>query len=317
MPIKGSTECISWTYIWAMRKLPPLSAVRVFEAAARLENFTAAANELGMTQAAVSYQVKLLEQRLGAPLFVREKGRVRLSSLGARLIPSLKEGFDLIERAFAESNEDDEALLTVATTFTFANTWLAWRLGAFQVLHPDLAVRLTTGNALIDLKAGDADVAIRAAAAPREGLDSTELMQVDFSPMCTPSCLRRTEAGLGRPIEPADLPNLPLISPDDDWWDHWFAAAGVEGATRSRTRGLRLDSQADEGHAAMGGQGFVLLTPAFWKNDIADGRLVQPFALTATAGFRYWLVTAPERRSVPKVKRFREWIMAMVAETAP
>jgi len=300
-----------------MRNIPPLAAVRVFEAAARLENFTAAATELGMTQAAVSYQVKMLEQRLGAPLFVREKGRVRLSTSGARLLPPLKEGFDLIERAFASISEDDEALLTVATTFTFANTWLAWRLGAFQVLHPDLAVRLRTGNTLVDLRAGDADVAIRAGAKPWDGLECAPLMQVDFSPMCTPACLKRTEQALGRPIEPADLLALPLISPDDEWWDHWFAAAGVEGAARPRTSGLRLDSQADEGHAAMGGQGFVLLTPAFWRNDMADGRLVQPFALTATTGFRYWLVSAPERRSVPKVKRFREWIMAKVAETTP
>ena len=296
-----------------MRRLPPLSAVRVFEAAARLENFTAAAGELGMTQAAVSYQVKLLEQRLGAPLFVREKGRVRLSMLGARLFPSLKEGFDLIERAFADSSADDEALLTVATTFTFANTWLAWRLGSFQIEHPDLAVRLTTGNNLVDLKSGDADVAIRAGANPWDGLDSLPLMQNDFTPMCTPSFLKRTEAALGRRIEPADLPSL-LLSPDDTWWDYWFAAAGVASRPIRRTTGLRLDSQADEGHAAMGGQGFVLLTPAFWRNDIRDGRLVQPFTLTASAGYRYWLVTAPERRAVPKVKRFREWILAKVAE---
>jgi LysR family glycine cleavage system transcriptional activator len=200
----------------------------------------------------------------------------------------------------------------VATTFTFANTWLAWRLGGFQVEHPDLAVRLATGNRLVDLKAGEADVAIRAGAIEWAGLESTTLMAVDFSPMCAPSCLARTEAALGRPVVPTDLPNLPLISPDDNWWDAWFAAAGVDGGARRRRAGLRLDSQADEGHAAMGGQGFVLLTPAFWKNDMADGRLVQPFALTATAGFRYWLVIAPERRNVPKIKRFREWLTAQV-----
>ena len=88
-----------------------------------------------------------------------------------------------------------------------------------------------------------------------------------------------------------------MISPEDYWWDRWFAAAGVEGAEhRPRTAGLRLDSQADEGHAAMGGRGFVLLTPAFWRNDIKDGRLCMPFDLTATAGFRYWLAIAPERQ---------------------
>ncbi len=299
-----------------MRQIPPLAAIRAFEAAARLENFTAAAVELGMTQAAVSYQVKALEERIGASLFVREKGRAALTPLGRQLLPSLSQAFDGIAQAFAATREEDEALLTVTTTFTFANTWLAWRLGGFQVEHPDLAVRLATGNRLVDLKTGEADVAIRAGAKEWDGLDSTPLMAVDFSPMCAPSCLARTEAALGRPIVPADLPGLPLITPDDSWWDAWFAAAGVDGGARRRRAGLRLDSQADEGQAVMGGQGFVLLTPAFWKNDIADGRLVQPFALTATAGFRYWLVIAPERRNVPKIKRFKEWLMEQVEEAA-
>ena len=299
-----------------MRRLPPLAAIRVFEAAARLENFTAAANELGMTQAAVSYQVKLLEERLGAALFVREKGRARLTGLGLRLLPQLTKALDTIEGAFAELREEDEGLLTVATTFTFANTWLAWRLGAFQVEHPDLAVRLATSNKLVDLRAGEADVAIRAGARPWEGLVSVELMKVDFSPMCAPSFWKRMSEQLGRAPEPADLPNLPLISPEDYWWDKWVEAAGVEGAAdRPRKPGLRLDSQADEGHAAMGGQGFVLLTPAFWKNDLRDGRLCQPFDLTATAGFRYWLCISPERRNVPKIKRFREWLLHQVEQS--
>ncbi len=265
-----------------------------------------------MTQAAVSYQVKLLEERLGAALFLREKGRAKLTSLGQRLLPQLTQAFDTIEAAFASQREEDEGLLTVATTFTFANTWLAWRLGSFQVEHPDLAVRLATSNKLVDLRTGEADVAIRAGARPWEGLVSVELMKVDFSPMCTPSFLARVEEQLGRKLEPADLPNLPLISPEDYWWDKWFEAAGVESADRPRKAGLRLDSQADEGHAAMGGQGFVLLTPAFWKNDMRDGRLTQPFELTATAGFRYWLCIAPERRNVPKIKRFKEWLLRQV-----
>ena len=129
-----------------MRRLPPMAAVRAFEAAARTENFTAAAAELGMTQAAVSYQVKSLEERLGAPLFVREKGRARLTPLGARLLPSLTSAFDTIEAAFASHRQEDESLLTVTTTHTFANTWLAWRLGGFQMEHTDLAVRMTTSN---------------------------------------------------------------------------------------------------------------------------------------------------------------------------
>src|SRR3989337_4264418 len=126
-----------------MRKLPPLTAVRAFEAAARNESFTAAAAELGLTQAAVSYQVKAWEERLGAPLFVRERGRARLTPLGLRLLPTLTQAFDSIEAAFASHKAEDESLLTRTTTSTFANTWLAGRLGGFQMEHADLGVRGT------------------------------------------------------------------------------------------------------------------------------------------------------------------------------
>ena len=296
-----------------MRQMPPLAAVRVFEAAARHESFTAAAAELGMTQAAVSYQIKALEERLGAPLFVRGRGRAVLTPLGARLQPALSGALNAIAQAFAVNRAEDAALLTVATTFTFANTWLAWRLGGFQVEHPDLAVRLATNNRPVDLAAGEADVAIRAGVGPWPGLDAVPLIPFDFTPRCAPSCLARIEAELGRALVPADLTTQQLISPEDDWWDMWFAAAGVESAGRPRSAGLRLDSQADEGHAAMGGQGFALLTPAFWKSDIGVGRLVQPFTLTATAGYRYWLVVSPARANVPKIKRFREWLLRQVA----
>lgn len=297
-----------------MRKLPPLTAVRVFEAAARHQNFTAAASELGMTQAAVSYQVKSLEDRVGAPLFVRERGRARLTPLGEQLQPVLTRALDSIAQVFAATRAEDESLLTITTTFTFANTWLTWRLGSFQLEHPGLAVRLVTDYRLVDLRSGEADVGIRTGTGPWEDLEATPLLPVEFTPMCTPSFLEQTERRLGRKLEPGDLPHLPLISPSDEWWDIWFKAAGVEGESRARPPGLRLDSQADEGHAAMGGQGFVLLTPAFWRNDIRDGRLVQPFALTATAGWHYYLVVPPERRNVPKIKRFREWLLAKMEQ---
>src|SRR3982750_1541309 len=185
-----------------MRRLPPLAAIRAFEAAARTENFTAAAAELGMTQAAVSYQVKSLEERLGSPLFIREKGRARLTPLGARLLPPLSGAFDSIETAFASHREEDESLLTVTTTHTFANTWLAWRLGAFQMAHPELAVRLSTSNELVDLKAGDADLAIRAGPGSWPGLECYELFPSQFTPMGSPECIAAEERKLGRKIEP-------------------------------------------------------------------------------------------------------------------
>ena len=181
-------------------------AIRAFEAAARTENFTAAAAELGMTQAAVSYQVKSLEERLGSPLFVREKGRVRLTPLGARLLPALSGAFDAIEAAFASHRQEDETLLTVSTTHTFANTWLAWTLGGFQMEHPDLAVRMTTSNELCDLRAGDADVAIRAGRGDWEGLEQHRLFESAFTPMTSPERIAEVERKLGRPLQPHDIP---------------------------------------------------------------------------------------------------------------
>jgi LysR family glycine cleavage system transcriptional activator len=297
-----------------MRRLPPLTAVRAFEAAARTENFTAAAAELGLTQAAVSYQVKALEERLGAALFVRERGRARLTPLGQRLLPTLSQAFDSIEAAFATHQAEDESLLTVTTTHTFANTWLAWRLGGFQMEHPDLAVRMTTSNEIVDLRSGDADVAIRAGRGDWQGLEMHKLIESDFTPMASPQCIAKFERDLGRKLTPADLPDLPLIGPQDEWWARWFRDAGVPLDGHRPRGGIRLDSQANEGHAAMAGQGLALLTPFLWRGDMAAGRLVQPFALTSTAGYAYWLAYPPERRMVPKVKRFREWLLASIRE---
>lgn len=300
-----------------MRKLPPLAAVRAFEAAARSENFTAAAIELGMTQAAISYQVKALEDRLGAALFVRERGRVRLTPLGARLLPTLTGAFDAIEAAFAAHRQEDEALLTVTTTHTFANTWLAWRLGAFQMEHPDLAVRMTTSNDLVDLGSGEADVAIRAGTGNWDGLELRRLFASTFTPMASPQCVARVEQKLGRALEPGDIPGQQLIGPSDDWWRQWFGDNGVEvEAERLHRPGVRLDNQANEGHAAMAGQGFALLTPALWQGDIAAGRLAMPFPeRVSSRGWAYWLAYPPERRNAAKVKRFRAWLEAEMARS--
>jgi LysR family glycine cleavage system transcriptional activator len=292
-----------------------MAAVRAFEAAARTENFTVAAAELGMTQAAVSYQVKSLEERLGAPLFVRERGRVRLTPLGSRLVPALTGAFDALEAAFASHKAEDESLLTVTTTHTFANTWLAWRLGAFQMEHPDLAVRMTTSNEVIDLRSGDADIGIRAGSGGWEGLEHHRLFDSSFTPMASPECLAAAQGKLGRALEPNDIPHQTLIGPGDDWWQQWFADNGVPAdESVLRRAGIRLDNQANEGHAAMAGQGFALLTPLLWKGDVAAGRLAVPFPERISArGWAYWLVYPSERRTVPKVKRFRDWLIAEIA----
>jgi LysR family glycine cleavage system transcriptional activator len=296
----------------AMRHIPPLAAVRVFEAAARHENFTAAATELGMTQAAVSYQVKLLEERLGVPLFRREKRRVLLTDAGRRAAAPISRAFDAIDGAFADLRAEDEALLTVSTSNTFANTWLAWRLGAFQMANPATAVRLLSSDTLVDFASSDVDCAIRSGRGPWPGLAREKLVAIDFTPMCSPDFLAR------HPLtSPADLLEVPQISAHDPWWAHWLREAGVDVPSGPPRIGVRLDSQAHEGHAAMAGQGVAMLTPFFWRKDLAEGRLVRPFEQVSTRGYAYWIVYPEHRRSVPKIKRLREWLIAELARDLP
>jgi LysR family transcriptional regulator, glycine cleavage system transcriptional activator len=292
-----------------MRNLPPLSAVRAFEAAARHENFTAAANELGMTQAAISYQIKVLEDRIRQPLFRREKKRVVLTEAGRRVAGELSRAFDVIDAGFAQLRQDDAATLTIATTATFANAWLAWNLGAYQMRNPDMAVRMTAGEALTDFAREDVDVAIRSGLGNWDGVHTDLLFRVDFTPMCSPQFLDAR----GGTIAPADLLDLPLIGPDDPWWLHWLGEAGVAVTGQPGRGGVRLDSQASEGHAAMAGQGVAMLTPFFWRNDLREGRLVQPFAQVSSRGYGYWLVTPAHRLSVPKISRFRHWLLDEIA----
>jgi len=293
-----------------MRRLPPLSAIRVFEAAARHLNFTAAAAELGMTQAAVSYQVKLLEEKLGVALFRRDGRGVRLTPAGERAAPQVARGFDALDAAFARLRSENESMMTVSTTQTFANTWLAWKLGGFQMNNPNMAVRLVATDTITDFAKDEVDVAIRAGRGGWPGLERHLLFQVYFTPMCSPDFLARH----GGRIEPKDMLNLPMISPHDPWWPHWLREAGVEVDENEIRPGVRLDVQAHEGHAAMAGQGVAMLTPFLWRNDLAEGRLVRLSDQLSTRGFGYWLVYPEERRLVPKIKRFREWLLQEIGE---
>lgn len=292
-----------------MRNLPPLAAVRVFEAAARHENFTAAAAELGMTQAAVSYQVRVLEERTGQPLFRREKKRVILTDAGRRVAGEVTRAFDAMDASFAQLRADDAAMLTISTSQTFANTWFAWRLGSFQMAHPEMGVRLLVSDALIDFAVEDVDVAVRSGRGPWPGLLADKLITVDFTPMCSPEFLARN----GGTLKPADVLNLSIISPHDSWWPYWLREAGVDAPDVADRPGVRLDSQAHEGNAAMAGQGIAMLTPFFWRNDLAEGRLVMPFEQVSSRGFAYWLVVPEHRRSVPKISHFREWLRTEIA----
>lgn len=292
-----------------MRLLPPLAAVRVFEAAARHLNFTRAAAELGMTQAAVSYQIKLLEERLGSPLFSRVRGRVSLTDAGRQAAPLTTTAFDALADAFAAVRRQDAGILTISAANTFAVKWLAPRLGDFQLHHPGVAVRLDASDSVADFARDGVDVAIRSARQPGTGLQADRLFASRFTPMASPAFLARHLVST-----PADLLHLPRLTPNDLWWPLWFEAAGVT-ASASTTPGLSLDSQVVEGAAAMAGQGFALLNALLWSRELADGLLVAPFEVTASAGSSFWLVCPEGRRNVPKIRNFREWLLSDAVAT--
>jgi len=294
-----------------MARLPPLSAVRVFETAARRENFTQAAAELGMTQAAVSYQIRLLEERLGVPLFARVKGRVSLTDAGRRIAPLVASAFETLDDAFSTLVADDRALLSISTAQTLATTWLAPRLGAFQVGCPDLAVRLSSDNRMVDFSTGEFHAAIRIGRGGWPGLKCHFLFRLSFSPMCSAEFAARH-----RLERPEQLLGVPRLSPSDDWWRDWLAEAGVEMREAASDPGLVLDNQMMEANAAFAGAGIAMMTPMLWRAELASGRLVQPFPRVHVTDRSHWLVYPEGRRSQPKIAAFRDWLLREVAADA-
>ena len=291
-----------------MSRLPPLTAVRAFEAAGRHENFSRAAEELGLTQAAISYQIRQLEDRVGKPLFVREKGRVRLSEAGQRLLPSITGGFAGIADAFEALREDDAEILSINAAMSVGGAWLSSRIGRFQLRHPDIAVRLSLSNELVDLTGGHIDIAIRSGAGQWEGLRSDFLFRQHFSPICTAEFIERNALA-----KPEDLLEANRLTPNDRIWNGWFASAGLGTPPPSRL-GVVMDSQMQEASAILGGFGVAMLTPLYWRTDLQTGRLVQPFETLYVPPVAHYLVHPVGRIGVRKIERFREWLEEELAE---
>ncbi len=285
--------------------LPPLAAIRVFEAAARLMSFTRAGVELGMTQAAVSYQIKLLEQRLGEPLFLRRPRELVLTEAGEHLAPRVREAFDILRETFEDFGTREQATLTINTMHTFASQWLAPRLGVFQLLHPTIAVRLETSQRLVDFAREEVDVVVRSGHGNWPGLVAIKLVDVRFTPMLSPALA----ASVGGIHEPADILKLPLLDAKDPWWVLWFNEHGLPLEVLEKQTAPSMSMQALDANSAMAGQGVALLTPAFYAQDLADGRLVQPFERAMGEGSSYWLAFQESRRNVRKIKVFRDWIV--------
>ena len=280
----------------------------MFEAAARLENFTAAAGELGLTQAAVSYQIKLLEERLGISLFHRVGRKVQLTERGRALAPTIIRAFDEMRAGFAALKGEDSSVLTISCTNSYANLWLAPRIGTFQMRHPGLAVRIHASDSMVDFARDGVDVAIRSGDGNWAGVEAKKLSYNRLAPLCSPAFLKANGPISGA----AALKALPLLSPDDIWWSEWFADMGVDH-NEPGAPSVAFDSQVMEGRAAIAGQGIAILNMYLWRAEVEAGLLVEAVPSFIIERRAYYVAYPTHARQTPKVKAFRDWIRAEFA----
>ncbi|SMR81837.1 transcriptional regulator, LysR family [Aliiroseovarius halocynthiae] len=295
-------------------RLPPLTALRAFDAAARHMSFQKAAAELNVTPAALSFQIKSLEEHFGAPLFLRLNRAVELTEAGRLLAPGAADGFEMLAGAWRNARRSlNSNTLTVTAGPAFTSKWLAPRLYAFAQDHPEIELRFAAGLKFVDLNRDEVDVAIRFGYGPDDGLYSMPLADEWLTPVMLPSLAEKYPT-------PAELIDAPLIhNTSDDFlkprcdWSAWFRVARVDGAPRIASVFSQPDHALD---AAMSGVGVVLGRRAFVVKYLAEGRLVAPYklALTTKARFRFLCRLGQENR--PAIVAFRDWVLAEIKKTA-
>jgi LysR family transcriptional regulator, glycine cleavage system transcriptional activator len=300
-----------------LRRLPPLNALRSYEAAARHLSFTKAAGELGVTPAAVSHQVKMLEDQIGIPLFQRVNRQLVLTEAGGACLPGIRAAFEgLAEAVGSISVAGRRGVLTVSVAPSLAGKWLLPRLERFKSIHPDIDVRVSASLQLVDFASGEIDLAIRYGTGRYPGLKSERLISEAVVPVCSPKLLDGPH-----PLQsPADVRFHTLLhddSPDDDascpTWEMWLKAAGVDGI--DATRGPRFNQSSLVLEAAILGHGIALAKSTIAAADLAEGRVVKPFELTLPLEFAYYIVTPESKGLMPKVDLFIGWLKEEVMTT--
>ncbi len=280
-----------------------LNTLRAFDAAARHLNFTRAADELCVTQAAVSHQVKALEDHIGRALFRRTARGLVLTDEGAGLAPTVADSFARIERQIdAYRAGGPMEVLTVGVVGTFAIGFLLERLADFRALHPRVELRLLTHNNKVDLSAESLDYAIQFGDGAWRSVEADHLMAAPLSPLCAPQALDQLQ-------HPDDLSKLTLLrSYRSQEWQVWLRAAGVKGIT---PRGPLFDASAIMVQAAMFGEGVALAPPCMFVRELQQGRLAQPFGVEVDVG-GYWLTRLLSKEPTPAMQAFRAWLLAAV-----
>lgn len=299
-------------------RIPPLNALRAFTVAAQHFSLVAAANELYVTPAAISHQIKGLEEYLGVPLFRRVGRRVVLTDQGQMILPELKQAFVLIERAMANlAKVESRDVLTVSATPAFAAKWLLPRIHIFRERHPEIDVRLDATHETVNLERSEVDVAVRFGAGDYPGLESRPLrpgIAEMVQPVCSPILLK----GEHPLLQPSDLRHHTLLHDDTvtgtgelPSWKTWLTSAGVDSVSASR--GLHFNNSVLAIDAAINGQGVALSCSFVVADDVAAGRLVRPFNIACNLEHNYYVVY---RRGVSddKVEKFYQWLVDMREE---
>jgi LysR family glycine cleavage system transcriptional activator len=288
------------------RRLPPLNAMRAFEAAARHASFTSAAVELCVTQGAVSRHVALLEGCLNVRLFSRERHGVELTAEGHTYFRAIKGALDQIEQgAFALQRGPADVRLRLKLPPTFAIRWLVPRLARFHALHPRIDVQITTSHQRVDFRREDVDIGIHSEAEPPQGDGYRRLFGEILVPVCAPGLLAREP----KLAQPRDLRRVPLLCsmnrPLD--WPSWFAAAGLRFAESDI--GLKFENAALAYQAAIDRLGVMIAQLALVADDLKAGRLVTPFALRVPTSGAYYLQHRTGQPRSARTRAFEEWIV--------
>ncbi|MCG6890436.1 MAG: transcriptional regulator GcvA [Gammaproteobacteria bacterium] len=290
------------------RRLPPLNSLKSFEAAGRLLSFTAAANELSVTQAAISHQIKVIEDFLGVALFDRYPRRLALTEPGRRLLPEVIEAFDRVSLAVAAiSQEQYSNVLSVRLAPSFAAKWLSPRLKYFWLQYPEIDLRLYHAHAAVDFEREEIDIAVTYGKGDWPGVIVEKLLSLDFFPVCSPAFLSND-----KPL--TDVANLRyyalLHDADYECWCDWLTLAGIEDIDANR--GTVIDDTNVLIQAAIDGQGIALGSTTFVEDLLESGRLVKPFDVSLVNEFAYYVVYPEAHLKNPAVRAFKEWLLSLV-----
>lgn len=283
-----------------------MSALRAFEAAARLGSLSRAADALHVTHGAISHQIKGLESDLGVRLVERAGRGIRLTDEGERLAVRVRASLTDLSDAMREASERaNPRQLRVSVMPSFAARWLLPRIGSFMAAHPDIDLDVRASASLADFRRDDVDVAIRYGGGIYPGLTVEHLMDDIYFPVCSPAI------PAGPPQRPEDLGRYVLLRSDPESWPPWFAAAGLQWPEPLRGPIFNDDSLVMQ--AAIEGRGIALARTSLIGNDLANGLLIRLFDTIVIAPTRYYLVYPPPRANSPKLRQFGDWLKKEIA----